>query len=128
MTPTAYKAKALLKPLCLANQEWREVCGQLAMLQALKGDSFADDSGALSARKVELRGEIAKRIQPVFTLLKATKLPPLEHAIIELRYVKGYEWSFVEKKVDRSHRHVKRIHAYALEKLGVMMDKLGIQP
>jgi DNA-directed RNA polymerase specialized sigma24 family protein len=116
MTATAYKAKDFLKPLCVLNQEYRAVCARLAILHA------SNSSGTMETRKYQLKREIESGIQSVSAILKAAQLPPLEQAIIELRYVNGYEWQEVQYKINRSRRSLMRLHTRALEKLGEVME------
>lgn len=98
---------------------------QLQRLQALSVSPEVDDPTGLTARCQKLQRCLETRRRRVHALLRRTELPATEFQVVVARYLQGKNWDQIVQEMDRTRRHVLRVHGLALRHLGATLLRRG---
>ena len=98
---------------------------QLQRLQALSVSPEVDGPTGLTARCEKLQRCLNARRRRVYALLRRTELPATEFRVVVARYLQGKNWEQIVQEMDRTRRHVLRLHGLALRHLGATLLRDG---
>lgn len=94
----------------------RELERSLASLESPPTDG-PDAAAPLRARRERLQQELCGARTQALQRIAAGELPPLEHQIVCLRYVRGETWDEVVRATGLTRRYVLARHTAALERV-----------
>ena len=105
-----YRVKAVLEPCLRAARE-------VQALQTLAGRVAEDEVTGLAdqLRVAEHRLELSRAAADA--LLRECRLPVLEYRVVVERYLHAKKWDDVVTELDRTRRHVLRLHSSALHRM-----------
>ena len=95
----------------------------LQQLRTLSVSPDLDEETGLTARCTEQQRLLEQQREQVYDLLRRTELPVCEFRVVVARYLQGKSWEQIVTEMDRTRRHVLRVHGLALRHLGATMQK-----
>lgn len=108
--------KQMLEPCLQVTRQYQE-------LTRLCSDPTEDACTGLSARVLEAHRKMEKARQPVYLALKTTGLTAMEFRVVVSRYLHAKKWEQIVEEMDRTRRHVLRLHSSALHRIAQTMHE-----
>ncbi|MBR7091845.1 MAG: hypothetical protein IKI50_01510 [Clostridia bacterium] len=105
-----YLSKKILEPCLKVTREYQ-------MLQGMLGQPEEDEQTGLGQRLRNAEKQLQTCREPVYALLRGSDLPAMEYRVVVERYLHGKKWDEIIGELDRTRRHVLRVHSSALHRM-----------